>query len=390
MSSGSDKPVERVLVLSGGGGRGAYQVGVCQVLEDIGWWPDMVLGNSIGATNGAMFIAPKGASSGARLLDRVWREEMLSDRIQAVSGEWSWPLHEIMRLALDALLRSQAPSDCRPAHAALRSGLTQAVTARRPPAEFEERPLPTGEAVEHIEEWVRELKRWFERQFERFLGQFDASAERLLGERALMDRAGWRDVLARHVDFDRLNGPDAPCFGVVVTDVATGAPCMFWNRVPEGVQGARTGVTVDHVMASSSIPGFYEATSVGGRYYWDGVLATNTPIAPAIEAGATDVVVVLLTPWAEPVEAANVPTASGAPTILHALERFMDWMMLAPFRGELGRLGEDERKRITIIAPREFQGIVSVLDYDEEDNATLIECGVRDAAEVLQARPVPG
>ncbi len=34
--------VERALVLSGGGGRGAYQVGVCQVLEELDWQPDLV------------------------------------------------------------------------------------------------------------------------------------------------------------------------------------------------------------------------------------------------------------------------------------------------------------------------------------------------------------
>jgi len=43
MNSVADKRVEHALVLSGGGGRGAYQVGVCQVLEEISWRPDMVL-----------------------------------------------------------------------------------------------------------------------------------------------------------------------------------------------------------------------------------------------------------------------------------------------------------------------------------------------------------
>jgi len=38
-----DQPIERVLVLSGGGGRGAYQAGVCKVLEEKSWQPDMVL-----------------------------------------------------------------------------------------------------------------------------------------------------------------------------------------------------------------------------------------------------------------------------------------------------------------------------------------------------------
>ena len=59
MSHMDKKRPERVLVLSGGGGRGAYQVGVCEVLAEKGWAPDVILGNSIGATNGAILAAPR-------------------------------------------------------------------------------------------------------------------------------------------------------------------------------------------------------------------------------------------------------------------------------------------------------------------------------------------
>lgn len=43
----------RALVLSGGGGRGAYHVGVLRFLEEHEWYPDVVAGTSIGAVNGA-------------------------------------------------------------------------------------------------------------------------------------------------------------------------------------------------------------------------------------------------------------------------------------------------------------------------------------------------
>ncbi|MFP4573500.1 MAG: patatin-like phospholipase family protein [Desulfobacterales bacterium] len=50
--SGSGKPaVKRALILSGGGGRGAYQVGVIKYLNELGWNPDMICGTSIGAIN---------------------------------------------------------------------------------------------------------------------------------------------------------------------------------------------------------------------------------------------------------------------------------------------------------------------------------------------------
>ena len=44
---------KRALILSGGGGRGAYHCGVIEYLELIGWKPDVLVGTSIGAINAA-------------------------------------------------------------------------------------------------------------------------------------------------------------------------------------------------------------------------------------------------------------------------------------------------------------------------------------------------
>ena len=42
---------KRALILSGGGGRGAYQIGVLTYLEEMNWSPDILVGTSIGAVN---------------------------------------------------------------------------------------------------------------------------------------------------------------------------------------------------------------------------------------------------------------------------------------------------------------------------------------------------
>jgi predicted acylesterase/phospholipase RssA len=47
------KQGKRILVLSGGGGRGAYHVGVLEYLERVGWRPDVIVGSSVGAVNAA-------------------------------------------------------------------------------------------------------------------------------------------------------------------------------------------------------------------------------------------------------------------------------------------------------------------------------------------------
>ena len=49
----TDSTPRRALVLSGGGGRGAYHVGVLRFLEEHEWEPDIIVGTSIGAVSGA-------------------------------------------------------------------------------------------------------------------------------------------------------------------------------------------------------------------------------------------------------------------------------------------------------------------------------------------------
>jgi NTE family protein len=43
--------VKKALILSGGGARGAFQVGVWKYLREINWTPDLICGTSIGAVN---------------------------------------------------------------------------------------------------------------------------------------------------------------------------------------------------------------------------------------------------------------------------------------------------------------------------------------------------
>ncbi len=60
-------PPQRALVLSGGGGRGAFQVGVFEYLESINWKPDIIVGTSIGSMNAAVY-----AVGGITQLQKMW------------------------------------------------------------------------------------------------------------------------------------------------------------------------------------------------------------------------------------------------------------------------------------------------------------------------------
>ena len=97
------------------------------------------------------------------------------------------------------------------------------------------------------------------------------------------------------------------------------------------------------------------------------------------QAGAQDIIVVLMTPWFERAAAQGVPLREKAPTVLDALDRVLDWMMLAPLRSEMDRLDEQQRQRIRIVAPQHTQGLVSIIDYATVDNAMLIQWGMKDA-----------
>lgn len=54
-------------------------------------------------------------------------------------------------------------------------------------------------------------------------------------------------------------------------------------------------VTLDHVLASTAIPLLFPARRVGNEFYCDGGLRLNTPIAPVIRAGAERLVIVSTT-----------------------------------------------------------------------------------------------
>src|ERR1700733_7317336 len=62
-------------VLGGGGLLGAHEVGMLRALAEAGFRPDLVVGSSIGAINGAFVAAdPLGA---AGRLSRMWQGEEL-------------------------------------------------------------------------------------------------------------------------------------------------------------------------------------------------------------------------------------------------------------------------------------------------------------------------
>ena len=61
------------LVLSGGGAKGAYQVGILRYLAEAGMSIDAVSGASIGALNGAIIANAKNLNEASEHLDHLWQ-----------------------------------------------------------------------------------------------------------------------------------------------------------------------------------------------------------------------------------------------------------------------------------------------------------------------------
>ena len=199
---------QRALVLSGGGGRGAYHIGVLAFLERHDWTPDIVVGTSIGAVNGAALASGHNSHS----LWALWQRLRTKD----VQNQ-NWSILE--------------PS-----------------------------------------EWDH-----------------------------LLDTAPLRETLIREkwLDLERINAAE-PRIHLRITAIETdsGRLRVFGNSAD--LFPGRTEhieLTVDHIIASCSIPVVYPPTTLQGVRYWDGGTVANTPLGPAIDAGAEDIIVVIMTPW---------------------------------------------------------------------------------------------
>jgi NTE family protein len=70
---------ELAFVLGGGGVLGAHEVGMLRALAERGVKPDMVLGTSVGAINGAFFAADP-TLAGVERLSELWQESNWSER----------------------------------------------------------------------------------------------------------------------------------------------------------------------------------------------------------------------------------------------------------------------------------------------------------------------
>lgn len=224
------------LILSGGGARAAYQVGVLKALAEL--TPDntanpfkIICGTSAGAVNALLLAAHSGT---------------FKEAVAELCELW-------MQLTVEQIYRSGWRSLYKNSFAIARSFFNQGVGRQKPLALLDNAPL-----------------------------------------RGLLGRVIPFANLQRNIDTGRLRAicVNAMSYGQgeSVSFFQGGEDLGEWRRFRR--YGERTQLTLDHLMASTAIPTMFPTVKIGADYFGDGAVRQLAPISPALHLGASRIFVV--------------------------------------------------------------------------------------------------
>jgi NTE family protein len=239
-------PFERVaLVLQGGGALGAYQAGVYQGLDETGVHVDWIAGVSIGALNAAL-IAGNPPERRVERLHEFW------DTI--CRPAFFRPTAAAVEAAIDPLgINARKAFNAFNAWRAMVEGQQGFFTPRGPQVWWLQN-LPPGEA-------------------------------------SFYDTAPLKATLEALVDFDRINSGETRV-SVMAVNVRTGNLEVFDNAGPH-----KRRLKAEHFMASGALPPGFPPVEVGGEYFWDGGLVSNTPLSIVLDGDRRDTLAFQVDLW---------------------------------------------------------------------------------------------
>ncbi len=284
---------KRAIVLSGGGARGAYEAGVLRYLFDdfperTGLTPkfDIACGTSVGAIHACYLAATAEGvpGRGQRLVD-IWRD-----------------------LNVDEVFHFTASS--------LMSLPRKILSVRRLAGQLKAGQRP-----------------------DRLFGLLDTGPL----EKLVLEAIPWQN-LRRNL---RAGLIEAVC--VAATQIATGRAVVFVEQLSNDLPSWITETNIRmqpirlmpvHALASAAIPLLFPAVRVGSRYYADGGLRLNTPLAPAVRMGANRVLVIGLSHGVRPSvnEALAQQRTAGFGNPMFLFGKVLNALMLSPLDADLARL----------------------------------------------------
>lgn len=270
------------LILSGGGARAAYQVGVLKALAEL--LPEgaanpfpIICGTSAGAINAVTLAAHEGSfASAVAYLEGIW----LGLEPQSVY-RCGWL--ELLGSAGQLLL----------------STVNRGVGVGRPLALLDNTPLA---------QLIR--------------GAIDFGR---------IDRA-----IARG---------DLHAVAVTATGYGTGrSVCFFQGRpdIPEWERyrrsGRRTLINLDHLMASSAIPTMFPATRIEFEYFGDGAVRQLTPLSPALHLGADRLFIIGVSANRQRPLPADPAVTSHSPSIAQIIGHLLNSAFVDSLDSDIERL----------------------------------------------------
>lgn len=267
------------VVLSGGGAKGAYEVGVMKALFE-GVSPstggerlavDIYSGTSVGAYNASFMVA--NARQGTDLevlleLDKVWRERIANTLLSCGNGVYRIRGLPFQGFDPGCLLRPVQSSFTLAADAAYFTKLFAAETVKF----F----APSDEAL-----------------LSRFLQAVDIGA--------FFSPAPLAELLEQTIDRrGLLGGPKK--LTVVATNFRRGVPRFFSKAEIAGPVGLYA------IAASGAIPGLFPPVEIDGIPFVDGGVTLNTPVAPVLREGANVIHVVFVDPRVQNIPFPKLPS----------------------------------------------------------------------------------
>jgi NTE family protein len=263
------------LVLTGGGARAAWQVGLLrgltQLLPDLA--PPILTGVSAGAINATFFAARGGlAAPAAADLEALWRSlepsRVFRTDASALGGNLLRWAGGLVAGALRTAPRPQALLDIAPLAEVLRQGF--------------------GCADDGVE--IPSIRRH-------------------------LQQGHLRALAVSTLDY---------ATGQTVTWIE-GAEVEPWEKPQRRAVSSRIGV--DHVMASAAIPLLFPAQRVGERFYGDGGVRLSAPLAPAVHIGANRIIAIS-TRYDRSQAEADRPATRGYPPIAQVAGALMNAVFL--------------------------------------------------------------